>query len=107
MFFFISVIPAGNQRYFMHFEKGIFTVKDSHMALNICPRHRDNYGLHWLCNRARFAVPKECKGHLRDSAKVDRGVDVQSEFIYSKSGVLISVGSRVISERKMCMCVCV
>ena len=32
-----------------HFS-GIFDAKDSHFQLSICPRHRDEFGIRWLCN---------------------------------------------------------
>ena len=30
---------------------GIFEVEESHKELSICPRHRDDFGTRWLCNK--------------------------------------------------------
>ena len=32
---------------------GIFEVEESHKELSICPRHRDDFGTRWLCNKKK------------------------------------------------------
>ena len=34
---------------------GIFEVEESHKELSICPRHRDDFGTRWLCNKKKNA----------------------------------------------------
>ena len=32
---------------------GIFEVEESHKELSICPRHKDDFGTRWLCNKKK------------------------------------------------------
>ena len=35
---------------------GIFEVEESHKELSICPRHRDDFGTRWLCNKKKMLL---------------------------------------------------
>ena len=35
---------------------GIFEVEESHKELSICPRHRDDFGTRWLCNKKKKVI---------------------------------------------------
>ena len=35
---------------------GIFEVEERHKELSICPRHRDDFGTRWLCNKKKMLL---------------------------------------------------
>ena len=56
---------------------GIFEVEERHKELSICPRHRDDFGTRWLCNKK----------------KGDRGMTLQqSQKLYALTSTLVPVG---------------
>ena len=42
----------------------IFEVDQSHKELLICPRHRDDFGTRWLCNKKNCSCPSDWAPHL-------------------------------------------
>ena len=43
---------------------GLFTADQScHLAMTICPHHREIYGLRWKSGKVRCCVPIEVAGH--------------------------------------------
>ena len=74
---------------------GIFTADQScHLAMTICPHHREIYGLRWRSGKVRCCVPIEVAGHKDPKTKGDRGLNSrESSFILVTLGELHSVGS--------------
>lgn len=74
---------------------GIFTTDQScHLAMTICPHHREIYGLRWRSGKVRCCVPIEVAGHKDPKTKGDRGLNsTESSFILVTLGELHSVGS--------------
>ena len=74
---------------------GIFSAEERHYALNICPRHRANFGIRWRTRKTLCTVPAELAVHKSRNARGSHRVDSrQSEYIYKNSDTLIPVGSR-------------
>ena len=74
---------------------GILTTDQScHLAMTICPHHREIYGLRWRSGKVRCCVPIEVAGHTEPKAKGDRGLNSrESSFILVTLRELHSVGS--------------
>ena len=55
---------------------GIFEVEESHKELSICPRHKDDFGTRWLCNKKKkkCSRPSDWAPHGKSSRKGDRGM---------------------------------
>ena len=89
--FEVEIIILSYQKMF----SGIFTVEESHHTLNICPRHRADFGIRWRTRKTLCTVPKELAVHKCGSAKGScRANSQQSENIFKNTGILIPVGSR-------------
>ena len=74
---------------------GIFSAEERHYALNICPRHRADFGIRWRTRKTLCTVPGELAVHKSKNARGSHRVDSrQSEYIYKNSDTLIQVGSR-------------
>ena len=78
---------------------GIFEVEESHKELSICPRHRDDFGTRWLCNKKKkCSCPSDWAPHGKSSRKGDRGMTLQqSQKLYALTSTLVPVGSRGVS----------
>ena len=74
---------------------GIFTADQGcHLAMTVCPHHREIYGLRWRSGKVRCCVPIEVAGHKDPKTKGDRGLNSrESSFILVTLGELHSVGS--------------
>lgn len=79
----------------MHF-LGIFEIEESHRHLTICPWHRDEFGIRWLCNKKHCLLPAEWAPHHGTKRKGDRGITlIQSQKIHTLiPKTLVHVGSR-------------
>ena len=74
---------------------GIFIVEERHQTLNICARHRADFGIRWRTRKTLCTVPMELAVHKSGSAKGSYRVNSQqSEYIFKNTEVLIPVGSR-------------
>ncbi len=74
---------------------GIFEVNEQSLALSICPRHRDEFGVRWLCNKKNCSVPFDWAPHKDHPRKGDRGLTFeQSKQIYLMTNILVPVASR-------------
>ena len=68
---------------------GIFEVEESHKELSICPRHRDDFGTRWLCNKKKCSCPSDWAPHGKSSRKGDRGMTLQqSQKLYALTSTL-------------------
>ena len=50
----------------------IFEVDQSHKELLICPRHRDDFGSRWLCNKKNCSCPSDWAPHGKSSRRGDQ-----------------------------------
>ena len=50
----------------------IFEVDQSHKELLICPRHRDDFGTRWLCNKKNCSCPSDWAPHGKSSRRGDQ-----------------------------------
>ena len=50
----------------------IFEVDKSHKELLICPRHRDDFGTRWLCNKKNCSCPSDWAPHGKSSRRGDQ-----------------------------------
>ena len=74
---------------------GIFEIKEHHLKMSICPRHRDAYGIRWRCQKKLCSVPPDWSVHKEKALKGDRGVTIpQSQLLYKLTSVLVPVASR-------------
>ena len=74
---------------------GIFEIKEDHLKLSICPRHRDAYGIRWRCQKKLCSVPPVWSVHEKKELKGDRGLTLpQSQLLYRLTSVLVPVASR-------------
>ena len=72
---------------------GIFEVEERHKELSICPRHRDDFGTRWLCNKKKCSCPSDWAPHGKSSRKGDRGMTLQqSQKLYALTSTLVPVG---------------
>ena len=76
--------------------EGVFDKsKEISVGYNVCPRHRDQFGVRWRCNKKGCACPVEWSGHNAQPPKGDRGVTMeQSKRLFEVTKILIPVGSR-------------
>ena len=90
-YFELEIIILSYQKMF----SGIFTVEESHHTLNICPRHRADFGIRWRTRKTLCTVPRKLAVHKCPSAKEScRANSQQSKNIFKNTGILIPVGSR-------------
>ena len=74
---------------------GIFQIKEDHLKISICPRHREAYGIRWRCQKKLCSVPPNWSVHKKKELKGDRGLTLpQSKLLYRLTSVLVPVGSR-------------
>ena len=74
---------------------GIFDVNENHLTLSICPHHRDDFGVRWLCNKKFCLTPPDWAPHKNYQRKGDRGITLaQSKRLYLLTSTLVPVGSR-------------
>ena len=50
----------------------IFEVDQSHKELLICPRHIDDFGTRWLCNKKICSCPSDWAPHGKSSRRGDQ-----------------------------------
>ncbi|KAK3712976.1 hypothetical protein QZH41_008924, partial [Actinostola sp. cb2023] len=68
----------------------------------ICPRHRDQFGVRWRCNRKICACPIEWAGHGVQPPKGDRGITMQqSKLLCFLTNVLVPVGSPICRSSRL------
>ena len=85
--FKVEIIILSYQKMF----SSIFTVDERHHTLNICPRHRADFGIRWRTRKTLCTVPMELAVHKCGSAKGSfRANSQQSDY----TDILIPVGSR-------------
>lgn len=74
---------------------GIFEANESHLELSICPLHRDEFGVRWICNKKTCAMPPGWAPHKDIQRKADRGLTVaQSKRLYQIASIFVPVSSR-------------
>ncbi|KAL9965735.1 hypothetical protein ACROYT_G029577 [Oculina patagonica] len=79
---------------------GVFEVDESHLAMNICPRHRDLFGVRWRSSKTNCTIPDEIASH-KSKAKGLCGLRrKQSQFVYHRTQKLIPVGSKICKRCK-------
>ena len=70
-------------------------MEEQHLALNICPRHRADFGIRWRTRKTLCTVPSELAVHKSKNARGSHRVDSrQSEYIFKNTNTRIPVGSR-------------
>ena len=71
-------------------------MKDSHLLMSICPRHRDLFGIRWRCNRKFCSIPLEFAGHKSSTSKGQCGLKTsESKYVLEATQTLIPIGSRM------------
>ncbi|XP_078372779.1 uncharacterized protein LOC144656433 [Oculina patagonica] len=69
-------------------------------AMNICPRHRDLFGVRWRSSKTNCTIPDEIASH-KSKAKGLCGLRrKQSQFVYHRTQKLIPVGSKICKRCK-------
>ena len=64
------------------------------MYLYICPRHRDEYGIHWLTNKKNCACPADWALHKNSPRRGDRGITLtQSRLLFDYTSTVVPVAS--------------
>ncbi|KAL9980561.1 hypothetical protein ACROYT_G009164 [Oculina patagonica] len=85
---------------------GVFEVDESHLAMNICPRHRDLFGVRWRSSKTNCTIPDEIASH-KSKAKGLCGLRrKQSQFVYHRTQKLIPVGSNSEGSREAAVFSC-
>ncbi|KAK3746674.1 hypothetical protein QZH41_020586, partial [Actinostola sp. cb2023] len=93
----------GNEMELLLSRAGVFSVEEKHFALNICPRHRADFGIWWRTRKMLCTIPKYLAAHKAASAKGSHHVDSkQSRYILKNSNTLIPVGSPICKQCKEC-----
>ena len=73
------------------YRSGIFSIDNGSLSLNICQKHRDEFGIYWKCNKVRCCHPDH---PTSSKAKADRGAppSLCKEY-WLKTRQLIQVGT--------------
>jgi len=70
-------------------------VEEEHKVLNICPRHRADYGIRWRTRKTNCTVPDDLAAHRSASARGTYRVDSQqSAYIFQHTKIVVAVGAR-------------